>query len=117
MIKTDMLPTPTKPKGKGKNVVERKGLVWCNGLMGGLDDNLASGREGVAVAYSAKSTAAHQAPDQRSSKSETHAPYDHTTPLGITKYYPLSRCIGHIICFKTYMGGKVMNVFKFVFPF
>lgn len=73
MIKTAMLPTPTKPKGKGKIVVERKGSVRCNGLKGGLD-NLASGGEGVALAYSAKSTAAHQAPDQCSSKSETHAP-------------------------------------------
>lgn len=46
MINTAMLPTPTKPKGKGKNVVERKGSVRCNGLKGGLD-NLASGGEGV----------------------------------------------------------------------
>lgn len=34
--------TETKSEGKGRNVVEGKGLVWC----GGLDNNSMSGRKG-----------------------------------------------------------------------
>lgn len=85
MIKTAMLPTPTKPKGKGKNVVERKGLVRCNGLMGGLDDNLASGGEGVAAAYSPKSTATHQAPDQSTRSIRPYPQSNYSVPYLTTR--------------------------------